>query len=816
MVPVALAAVTLLALGFIQTRDALALAQSAGRARTLAGLAAAAVDLNHRVEQEYLSTNLLRQPGGAMAEQLVAGARGRTDAALDRFRAAGREAVAVLPGLDGVLQEATRVLGLLPAVRNLTPGSGDGSVEILDVYNAASESLIAVAGAAPGFLNHAGLAATARSAAVVAEVEHLAAEQYDLLRRVFTRQRLAPGELVQLAESRGGEERRLGELRRFAGPVRQRVEALLNAADVQRAGQLRDAVLDGGSQVIDIDPEQWNAAQSGLLRRLRVLQVELASQLRDDSRKIENDARTTGLVTGGATLIVVAAVLAAAGLLAVRTSRRMRRMRQAALALAHTELPTAVWRAARADDAGRLRAVLQEAANRIDSLLFTGSDEVGELGSAFGAVHRQALRLASDQALLRMELEAILAALSRRGQGLAQRQLHLIEQFGQAETDPQRLARLQAIDQLAARMRRNEENLLVLAGGGPGRRLLNPVQVADAISAAVEEMEDQERIEVAGAPLVAIVAHAAGDVIHVLAELIENAVSFSPPTTKVRVAARQTVEGVHMTVYDEGIGMPAEKLAEANQRLAEPSALTSTLVGTMGLLVVARLARRHHIEVRLSSAPGGGTAATVALPGELLAPAAAAGQVRRGRWWTAGPAPMAAAPPALDWPGEADRAGPGAAHPTFMGEHPTLVGEDPTYMGEQPLVGGDAPPQPSAWTSGPPVPPAPAPADVVAQAPAGGNPPGSGHPPASGYPSSPGHAAGDGPFTGAGLPRRVAGSAPWPEMSRLGPDSPHTAPGRVPPTPLPDPDDTRARLSSLVTGIAAAQRNAGQQPPTNQ
>jgi len=180
-------------------------------------------------------------------------------------------------------------------------------------------------------------------------------------------------------------------------------------------------------------------------------------------------------------------------------------------------------------------------------------------------------------------------------------------------------------------MRRNEENLLVLAGGEPARWVTGPVAVLDVIRAAAQEIEEYRRVVVAATPSVAVAAFAAGNVIHLLAELLENATSFSPPSTPVRVMARRGVDGLTVTVYDEGIGMPADKLAEANQRLARPSALTSKLVGTMGLLVVARLAQRHQIQIRLTSTPGGGTAAAVVLPEHILDPMPPSDQLSDGR-----------------------------------------------------------------------------------------------------------------------------------------------------------------------------------------
>jgi signal transduction histidine kinase len=603
----------------------------------------------------------------------------------------------------------------------------------------------------PAQLTDRQLIEIARSVMLVAELEHLAAEQLDLLRRVFNRQRLEPGELVLLAGWAGGERQRRDELKRLTGPAKDRFAEVIDGPDVARAVQLRDAVLttDGGAGSLQTDPDVWYVAQSGLLRRLRIIEVDLTTEMEAEAQRIQAAAQLRTLATAALTLAVVGGTLAGAIALAVRTSRRLRRMRQAALTIARAELPDAISRVTTAADAGAVRGALQESSARVDAVMATGTDEIGELGDAFGAVHRQALRLAADQAMLRMEVEAIFVALSRRGQTLAQRQIHLIDDFGRVEHDPQRLNRLYALDHLAARMRRNEENLLVLAGGEPGRRFIAPVPVIDAIAAAVEEVEDDARIEVAGAPPAAVAAHAVGDLIHLLAELLENAITFSPPTTKVRVAARRTVEAVHITVFDEGIGMPAEKLAEANRRLSRPSALTSSLVGTMGLLVVARLARRHGMRVQLSSTPGGGTAATVTVPDTLLALAPAADPLRWGRWHVTEPRSV---------DGGHDRTRPTLPAPTYL----PAGSAEPPWGAELTAAAGT---EPAASTQG-------------------------------GY-------------TAAGLPRRVAG--PTPQRPAATSDRAPAA-GRLAAGP-PDPDAARARLSSLATGIAAAQRRAAAVTP---
>src|SRR5690606_24498616 len=153
-----------------------------------------------------------------------------------------------------------------------------------------------------------------------------------------------------------------------------------------------------------------------------------------------------------------------------------------------------------------------------------------------------------DQALLRMEVQAMFVALSRRGQTMVQRQIHLIDEFSRNETDPDVLERLFALDHLAARMRRNEENLLVLAGGEPGRWITRPVAMIDLLRAAAQEIEEYRRVDIEDVPSVAVSAHVAGDAIHLLAELLENATSFSPPTSRVRMSASRTVDGLAVRV----------------------------------------------------------------------------------------------------------------------------------------------------------------------------------------------------------------------------------------------------------------------------
>jgi Histidine kinase-, DNA gyrase B-, and HSP90-like ATPase len=344
-------------------------------------------------------------------------------------------------------------------------------------------------------------------------------------------------------------------------------------------------------------------------------------------------------------------------------------------------------------------------------------------------------------------------ALSRRGQTLIARQLQLIAEFETMETDRASLQRLFALGHLATRMRRNEENLLVLAGGEVGGRVLAPVALIEVIRAAAVEIEDFHRVDAAGVAEVAIAAHVARDVVQLLAELLENATAFAPPSSRVGVSARRGIDSVTVTIFDEGIGMPPERVAELNERLARPPRLTAELAGTMGLLVVARLAYRHGIAVELRSVPNGGTAALVALPLAILAPM---------------PAPVSPAGP--------------------LGIDPGRIVLDAVPV---PLI----PPVPAAPVS----PAVPAPAAGTVPAPVA---------PVAARVTAVGSASGSAPVPGNGagsglLPRRhpgdllMAGRAAGPGDLVGFDDDPNRPP---------DPEVTRARLGGLASGLAAAAR----------
>ena len=245
----------------------------------------------------------------------------------------------------------------------------------------------------------------------------------------------------------------------------------------------------------------------------------------------------------------------------------------------------------------------------------SSSDEIGEIARALNRVQAEVLGLTSDEAGLRGKLGEMFVELSSRSQTLVDRQIRLIDELEQAEQDAGRRASLFKMDHIATRMRRHSQNLLVLAGHELPGRWSQPVALVDVIRAAVSEIEEYERVSLSAQAGITVSGTAVKDVVHLLAELAENATSLSSAGTPVDVSGRSLASGgVLVDITDQGVGMNPEVLAEANRRLDSPPAMDFAVSRNMGLFVVGRLAARHGIKVRLQSAATGGLTALVWLP----------------------------------------------------------------------------------------------------------------------------------------------------------------------------------------------------------
>ncbi|MBC9723520.1 nitrate- and nitrite sensing domain-containing protein [Streptomyces sp. TRM68367] len=357
-----------------------------------------------------------------------------------------------------------------------------------------------------------------------------------------------------------------------------------------------------------ITAQNWWAVNTLKYNAYRQIEKDMADSAVNEASDIANSAQRDAYITGAAVVVALLLAFILAGAVARQMSRSMRQLRNAAFGIAEQRLPMLVDQLSRTDP-GRVDT-------RVAPIPITTTDEIGEVARAFDQVHREAVRLAAEQALLRGNINAIFTNLSRRNQSLIEGQLTLITELENNEADPDQLENLFKLDHIATRMRRNGENLLVLAGEEPGRRWDQPVPLVDVLRAATSEVEQYERIELQGVPEAEIHGRAVTDLVHLLAELLENATTFSSPQTKVRVTATRLPDGrVMIEIHDKGIGLTAEDFADINHKLANPPTVDAAISQRMGLFVVGRLSDRHGIRVQLRpSGEQAGTTSLVMLP----------------------------------------------------------------------------------------------------------------------------------------------------------------------------------------------------------
>ncbi|WP_112107104.1 nitrate- and nitrite sensing domain-containing protein, partial [Parafrankia sp. Ea1.12] len=397
---------------------------------------------------------------------------------------------------------------------------------------------------------------------------------------------------------------------------RARYDRVVNGQAVLTVERISDRAINRQHLLdLDVDPEQWFAASTTHIELLRTVESGLSQNVIDEADKLRADAwARTALIGGFIIAITLAAVLLTMAIAATMT-RPLRALRDGAHDVAHERLPRIIEQLQTAG-AGQVDT-------RIHSIGIRSKDEIGEVARTFDDLQREAVRLAAEQAVLRRSVNTLFLSLSRRSQSLIERQLALIDRLERAEENPAQLENLFRLDHLATRMRRNSENLLVLAGTGPGRRRATPVSIAAVLQAAVGEIEQYQRIQIVEVVDARITAGAVNHVVHLIAELLENAAQFSPPHRPVEVVARRSPDGgMVVSITDRGLGMPPAEIAAANERLAHPPLFDFSIAERLGLFVVARLAERHEISVRLDAASGGGVQALVGLPANLLASAA--------------------------------------------------------------------------------------------------------------------------------------------------------------------------------------------------
>ena len=390
-----------------------------------------------------------------------------------------------------------------------------------------------------------------------------------------------------------------------SGLLHQEVPAALSAALTSQ----ENAIIAATSTKPAVPLSQWQPTADTYAAHLEVVLTKSPAWIQSQVSSSARKALTTLIVVASLGLLVVIASIIFSLLMGRRLMRRLNGLRQAALELAHDRLPKVL---ARLRD-GETVDVDAEAPPVGD-----GVDEIDQVRQAFNTVHRAAVAAAVDETNLRRGINQVFRNLARRSQLLLHRQLGLLDGMERRAEEPDQLEDLFRIDHLTTRMRRHAEGLIVLAGDSPGRGWRQPVTFIDVLRAAVAEVEDYTRVRVEVRTKAALTGPAVADVVHMLAELIENAAVYSPPSTVVRVQGELVGRGFCVEVEDRGLGMSPEQLEDINNRLADVPAFDLSGSDRLGLFVAGRLAHRHGISIALRSSVYGGTTAVVIIPTSLV------------------------------------------------------------------------------------------------------------------------------------------------------------------------------------------------------
>jgi signal transduction histidine kinase len=563
-------------------------------------------------------------------------ANGRVDArafqgavdAVDQRAARSREVVANLvadvPGLVLVQQQAEQAITRLPPLRDVVTRTNAPPEAVVARYSELIEQLVQLDTALLRNINTSEITGLANALAALGAARNEATlQQAQMAIAVRGGPPLAPTLAADLQFSDARLASGLADFRvslnaaqrvRYTGLIAGQGNSTRNAmAQSVMAGTAPAG--DGATTVADVYSRflgEVDAAAEGMRAELRSTVAE-----RRRSALVEAWANVVVLVLA----LILAAVIV--GFVARGMIASLRTLRRSANTIAQDRLPEAV------------RRMRQGTAPNINitTVPVTTREEVGEVARAFDAVHAQAVKLAAEQATLQNNISAMYVNLSRRSQALVDRQLVLIEQLEEGEVDPEQLSDLFRLDHLATRMRRNCENLLVLAGADMPRVVAEPMPVLDVLRAAVSEIEHYQRVVVQNPPDATFDGSAANDIQHLLAELLDNATNFSPSESQVVMSCSQARDdSILVEIFDEGIGLSPGELITLNERLRNPVEATASVAASrrMGLFVVGKLANRHGISVGLftdsmgtsNGGPSGtarrGVTARVTIPAELV------------------------------------------------------------------------------------------------------------------------------------------------------------------------------------------------------
>ncbi len=640
---VLISSVTLLAIGVGAAGYLVKSARDAEEWAELASSTTAPAILMVQAFQEERRLSLLHLAGDAEVRPALTAARQRSDAALAAVIDKGDAARKLNPGGSASdIEGYNKLFAMVPTIRTGVDAQQAPPNDVFVIFSQVIGTIVAASMLAARVAPKADIAIELGNG-----VEPLRAAEAlsmaDTLGAVaLTRGEHTPEQLTEFNRlvgefrsqvaysSRVLKGARLAQLEQItAGPAYQKVIAMQDAVmargpveagsdfdDSTRStdgtGRTQGARSTSAAAALPMGVAAWQEASGQVGSALLKVWDDQSRDAHVIARELGDRTARQSLLGGAAVLLVATLAFVAALVLANRFIGRMRRLRRDTLELADQQLPDLMHRLGRGESL--------DSEHELPRLDF-GTDELGQVADAFNRAHVAAVAAAAAEAKTRAGVNAVFLNIAHRSQVVVHRQLALLDQAERKEENADQLELLFQLDHLATRARRNAENLIILGGEQPGRRWRKPVPVLDLVRAAVAESLDYTRIQIGRLPDVQVSSNAVADLIHLMAELTDNATAFSPPQARVEVSGVVVGRGVAVEIIDQGLGMSDADFTARNELLSNPpdfSVVTLSSETRLGLFVVAKLAHRHGVSVRLGESVYGGVRAVVLLPSALL------------------------------------------------------------------------------------------------------------------------------------------------------------------------------------------------------
>jgi nitrate/nitrite sensing protein/histidine kinase/DNA gyrase B/HSP90-like ATPase len=562
-------------------------------------------------EERTQALDYLARPSSGALGQLEAQEK-RTDASIERFRAAVQTALRSGPvskerqAFVSWQGHLARIGGLRTSVHTL----GITTISAVSAYSTMLNDGDNVINQANLAVLTGRLSSQATGVLTMARSAQNMGQESDLLRADLLARSFPSASLILISElSVLHQQQRSQTLSSLNPTLRNNFRSLVPAKAAGQLQEMESQVANGASAAAKVPLRTWTAAENAYQRGfLNALLKSQATLSKEAANQVQAVILRLALIAGVGLVAILTAVTVGIAI-ARGLVRQLTDLHETAVKLSTEQLPGTISRLRAGEDVDVGAEVPQ---------LKASGDEIGQVKQAFNVAARTALVAAADEVKIRRGVNDVFRSLARRNQSLLTRQLQLLDSMERRVHDPEELADLFRVDHMTTRMRRHAEGLLIVAGGSSGRAWREPVPIVDVMRAAAAEVEDYPRIRVTSRTGAALAGHAVADIIHMLAELIENAATFSPASTPVRVDGERVARGVAVEIEDRGLGMGEVQLAELNATLADPPLFDMSGSDQLGLFIAGQLARRHDVRLTLRGSAYGGITAVVLIPAELI------------------------------------------------------------------------------------------------------------------------------------------------------------------------------------------------------